>query len=381
MNKPVSLYIHIPWCLRKCPYCDFNSYGTAADRIPKEKYFETLMANFNAMADLYNPAELKTVFIGGGTPSLLDPEFFINLFNGIEQRVHINSDAEITMEINPKTADRKKLESLSRIINRISFGVQSLSDRFLKSIRRIHNAEEAESIVRNARSLKFDNINLDIMYGLPNQTLSDCLKDLEKAISLNPDHISWYELTVEDDTEFGRNPPENLPDSDLLADMSEAGIELLKKEGYERYEISNYCRDGKKCRHNLTYWNFEDYMGIGAGAHGKFSDQKEKQIYRIAQPDNPATFMKIQNFLENRIPVQKDSIPFQYFLNRARLMNDRFSLNTITETTFLTREDLTETLKPLEKKLYIEKISDDEYRITKKGYTFNNEMLVELLPD
>jgi oxygen-independent coproporphyrinogen-3 oxidase len=381
MKKASSLYIHMPWCLRKCPYCDFNSYGTSRILIPQEKYVDALLRNLTAMSDAYHPDELKTIFIGGGTPSLFDPVIINKLFEGIEQLIHIETDAEITMEINPGTADRKQLEALGGIINRISFGVQSLNDRYLKSLRRIHSANDALSIIKTARSLNFRNINMDIMYGLPGQTISDCIEDLERSLAIEPDHISWYELTIEDDTEFGRNPPQNLPNSDLLADMSEAGIEKLRNAGYERYEISNYCRDGKKCRHNLIYWNFDDYLGIGAGAHAKVSDQETKRIYRIAQPLKPDEYMRSCNFIENAELVSKSDIPFQYFLNRARLMDNRLELTDIVEHTFLSPVEVSDILKSMEKENYVERSSGGMYRITDKGYLYNNDMLISLLPD
>ncbi|MBN8480319.1 MAG: radical SAM family heme chaperone HemW, partial [Xanthomonadales bacterium] len=282
---PLSLYVHIPWCVKKCPYCDFNSHAVR-EGIPQEAYVDALLADLDGdLADFGDAARrpLASVFFGGGTPSLFSPAAIARILDGVAARLAIVPGAEVTLETNPGTVEHGRFAGYREAgVNRISFGVQSFDDAMLHRLGRIHSADEATRAFAEARAAGFDAINLDLMYALPRQDLAGALADLERAIALAPEHISHYQLTLEPNTLFAAKPPP-LPDSDSAWDMQEHGQALLAAHGYAQYEVSAYARAGHRCAHNLNYWTFGDYLGIGAGAHAKLSDAATGTIRRRAK--------------------------------------------------------------------------------------------------
>jgi len=316
---PLSLYIHIPWCVRKCPYCDFNSHAVR-EPIDKDAYVDALLLDLEHEVIRQPLPPIESIFIGGGTPSLFDGAVIARLLESIAQRTVLAADAEITLEANPGTAEAAHFSAYRAAgVNRLSVGVQSLDDGRLAALGRIHSAAEARAAYRMARSAGFDNINLDLMYGLPQQSTAAALADLGELIDLGPEHISWYQLTLEPNTLFHHRPPP-LPDEDSLVDMMEAGQAMLADAGYLQYEISAYARDGRRCRHNLNYWQFGDYLGIGAGAHGKLS-WPGPRIRRRTKQRQPEAFLAAaaQGAIVLEREIAQDELAVEFFLNTLRL--------------------------------------------------------------
>ncbi len=266
---PLGLYIHLPWCERKCPYCDFNSHESS--HIPEQRYVEALLADLATDLPLVQGREVDTLFIGGGTPSLFSAAAIAQLLAGIASRVALADSLEATMEANPGSAEADKFAGFAQAgINRLSLGIQSFDDKRLQALGRIHNSDQAHAAIELARTSGFDSFNLDLMHGLPGQSRAGALADLRHAITYQPPHLSWYQLTIEPNTVFHKRPP-LLPVEDTLADIQDDGEHLLASEGYNQYEVSAYSTQGFECRHNANYWSFGDYLGIGAGAHGKIT--------------------------------------------------------------------------------------------------------------
>ncbi|KGA43242.1 radical SAM family heme chaperone HemW [Pectobacterium odoriferum] len=314
---PLSLYIHIPWCVQKCPYCDFNSHALKGD-VPHQEYVDHLLADLDADLPLTSGRELHSIFIGGGTPSLLSAEAMQALLDGVRARIPLTPDAEITMEANPGTVEADRFSGYQRAgINRISIGVQSFDPQKLTRLGRIHGPDEAKRAAQLATGLGLRSFNLDLMHGLPDQSLDEALDDLRQAIALNPPHLSWYQLTIEPNTLFSSRPP-TLPDDDALWDIYEQGHALLSAAGYQQYETSAYAKPGYQCQHNLNYWRFGDYLGIGCGAHGKltFSDGR---ILRTVKVRHPRGYMQ-GTYLDKQHDVANDDRPFEFFMNRFRLL-------------------------------------------------------------
>lgn len=314
---PLSLYIHIPWCVQKCPYCDFNSHALKGD-VPHQEYVDHLLADLDADLPLASGRELHSIFIGGGTPSLLSAEAMQALLDGVRARIPLTPDAEITMEANPGTVEADRFSGYQRAgINRISIGVQSFDPQKLTRLGRIHGPDEAKRAAHLATGLGLRSFNLDLMHGLPDQSLDEALDDLRQAIALNPPHLSWYQLTIEPNTLFSSRPP-TLPDDDALWDIYEQGHALLSAAGYQQYETSAYAKPGYQCQHNLNYWRFGDYLGIGCGAHGKltFSDGR---ILRTVKVRHPRGYMQ-GTYLDKQHDVANDERPFEFFMNRFRLL-------------------------------------------------------------
>ncbi len=339
MAPPLSLYIHMPWCVKKCPYCDFNSHGLRSQPPPYADYIDHLLADLDAdrsdFAAALQDRQVISVFFGGGTPSLFSPELIARLLDGVRERLPLTSDAEITLETNPGTVEHGRFDGyLAAGVNRISFGVQSFDDDKLRRLGRIHSASEAETAVKSAQDAGYTNINLDLMYALPKQSLDGALADVERAIALAPAHISHYQLTLEPNTVFAANPPP-LPDDDHAWAMQEACEAQLATAGYGQYEISAYAQPGRRCVHNLNYWQFGDYLGIGAGAHGKLSDAASGQVHRRWKTRSPRAYMA-SNGGPARIGgnnvVAAAELPFEYMLNALRLIDgvpmDDFSTRT-----------------------------------------------------
>lgn len=314
---PLSLYIHIPWCVQKCPYCDFNSHALKGE-VPHSEYVQHLLNDLDQDLPLTAGREVRTIFIGGGTPSLLSSEAMQQLMDGVRARLPLAADAEITMEANPGTVEADRFSGYQRAgINRISIGVQSFSPQKLTRLGRIHGPDEARRAAQLAAGLGLRSFNLDLMHGLPDQSLEEALDDLRQAIALNPPHLSWYQLTIEPNTLFGSRPPV-LPDDDALWDIFEQGHQLLSAAGYQQYETSAYAKPGYRCEHNLNYWRFGDYLGIGCGAHGKLT-QPDGRIVRTVKTRHPRGFMK-GNYLDKQHDVPDEDKPFEFFMNRFRLL-------------------------------------------------------------
>lgn len=314
---PTSLYIHIPWCIRKCPYCDFNSHKSPAS-LPEESYVQALVADFKADLTHFPAREIHSIFIGGGTPSLFSAHAYESLFNQLQQLVKFSSDIEITLEANPGTVEQQRFNDYRRLgINRLSLGIQSFNPIHLKALGRIHDDQQAHKAIEAARQAGFDNINIDIMYSLPRQSVAEGLEDLQTALAHQPEHLSWYQLTIEPNTVFYKKRPP-LPNEEEACTLEEQGLALLAAHDFKRYEISAFCQQEKLARHNLNYWLFGDYYGIGAGAHGKIS--LGQTIYRTRKQRQPADYLASDKaFLVERETVDPDSLLFEFMLNATRL--------------------------------------------------------------
>ncbi|WP_278958973.1 radical SAM family heme chaperone HemW [Aquipseudomonas alcaligenes] len=315
---PLALYIHIPWCVRKCPYCDFNSHA-AGPSLPEEEYVDALLADLDQDLGHVHGRELTSIFFGGGTPSLFSAKALARLLQGVQQRVPFASDIEITLEANPGTFEQAKFRDYRSLgINRLSIGVQSFQEAKLKALGRIHNGDEAIRAADMARAAGFDNFNLDLMHGLPEQSIEDALYDLRTAIAQGPTHLSWYQLTMEPNTVFWSQPPQ-LPEDDLLWDIQEAGQALLAAEGYAQYEVSAYARTGRQARHNLNYWSFGDFLGIGAGAHAKLS-APDGRIVRTWKTRLPKDYLDpAKAFQAGERVLNAEELPFEFLMNVLRL--------------------------------------------------------------
>jgi oxygen-independent coproporphyrinogen-3 oxidase len=315
---PLTLYVHLPWCVRKCPYCDFNSHE-AREPVPEERYVDALLADLEGALPQVWGRKVISIFIGGGTPSLFSAASIDRLLAGVRARLPLLADAEVTLEANPGTFEREKFAGFFAAgVNRLSLGVQSFDPAQLAALGRIHDADEARRAAETALMI-FGNVNLDLMFALPDQTMAGCDADVAAALSFRPPHLSFYQLTLEPNTLFHRHPP-NLPDEDLAADMQQAVEERLAGAGYTRYEISAYARHESACVHNLNYWRFGDYLGIGAGAHAKlsFPDRVIREI-RFKQPRQYMEKIAVGSAVMERREVSRDEIGFEFMLNALRL--------------------------------------------------------------
>lgn len=314
---PLSLYIHIPWCVRKCPYCDFNSH-TFQDKIPEAEYLSSLQQDLFADLAFIQNRKLQSVFFGGGTPSLMSASFVESILGFTEQRIGFCEDIEITLEANPGTVEQKKFSEFNQAgINRLSIGVQSFSAEKLSRLGRIHTADEASRAAESAVNAGLENFNIDLMHGLESQTADDALEDLQHAMSLAPKHISWYQLTIEPNTIFYKSPP-TLPEESVLERIENQGKQLLADHGFVQYEVSAYARAGAQSKHNLNYWQFGDYLGIGAGAHGKITLVDQQQIVRTNKTRLPQHYLNSANNSTQHVIGTQD-IPMEFFMNALRL--------------------------------------------------------------
>ena len=366
---PLALYVHIPWCVRKCPYCDFNSHERA-EALPEREYVHKLMSDLEAMLPSVWGRRLVSVFIGGGTPSLFSPQAIDELLSGVRARIVLEPGAEITLEANPGTVEAARFRGFRDAgVNRISLGVQSFDDAMLAALGRIHGADEARRAIDAARE-SFDNINIDLMYGLPDQTIDMALADMRHALASGVPHISAYQLTIEPNTVFYTRPP-RLPEHDICADMQLALEQALAGGGYEHYETSAFALAGRRCRHNVNYWEFGDYLGIGAGAHGKISfPDRVTRHERIKQPRD---YLASAASLARESTVPAAELPFEFMLNALRLV-DGFPVALFQERTGL---PLTRVLPQLEEAQRRGLIERDWRRIrpTERGRLFLNELL------
>ncbi len=316
MNN-LSLYIHLPWCIKKCPYCDFNSHELKGN-IPEEAYIDFLLEDFNSHLNSIQEREISSVFFGGGTPSLFSAKSLNRLLQTIQSKIKFSHNCEITLEANPGTVEQTRFRNYFEIgINRISLGIQSFQAEKLNALGRIHNDVEAHTAIDAVRNAGFTNFNIDIMHGLPNQTPEDALYDLNQVIQHKPTHLSWYQLTIEPNTYFHKNTPV-LPDEDALELIEQQGLILLENNHLNRYEISAYALDGRQSRHNKNYWLFGDYLGIGAGAHSKLTI--DNKIIRHWNHKSPYSYMKKdEDFFSNKIEIKGPDIIFEFMLNALRL--------------------------------------------------------------
>jgi putative oxygen-independent coproporphyrinogen III oxidase len=318
---PLSLYIHIPWCVQKCPYCDFNSHGQKGQVLPESEYVSHLLDDLAEDAKLVGDRAIHSIFIGGGTPSLFSAQAIHTLLDGVKKRVNLLADAEITMEANPGTVESQRFADYVKAgITRISIGVQSFQPEKLTALGRIHDERQAFEAAELAKSIGLNSYNLDLMHGLPKQSLEDAMFDLNTAITQQPPHLSWYQLTIEPNTQFHSKPPK-LPEDELLWDIQEQGDELLRQAGFEQYEISAYSQAGQQCQHNLNYWRFGDYLGIGCGAHGKITLANENHIIRTVKVKHPKGYMDLtRRYTSDKKVVPEQDLPFEFFMNRFRLL-------------------------------------------------------------
>ena len=323
LPPPLSLYVHLPWCVRKCPYCDFNSHQ-ARGALPFDAYVDALLADLDHDLPLVWGRTIHSVFFGGGTPSLFPADAIDRFLQGASARLRFAPGLEITLETNPGTAEHGRFNDyLAAGVNRISFGIQSFDDGCLQRLGRIHDAAQAEAAVRLAQDAGYDNLNLDLMYALPGQSLEMALADVERALALAPAHVSHYQLTLEPNTLFAARPPGGIPDEDLAWDMQEHCQARLAQAGYAQYEVSAYARAGRQCAHNLNYWRFGDYLGIGAGAHGKLTLGAEQAILRRWKLRHPSAWLAAAGSAaatggdERIAPAQR---PFEFMLNALRLV-------------------------------------------------------------
>ena len=321
----LSLYIHIPWCIKKCPYCDFNSHQQK-DTLPEEQYVDALLSDLAAEMPRVWGRTISSVFIGGGTPSLFSSDALDKLFSGIRALTALSPIIEVTMEANPGTFEQAKFTDFRQLgINRLSIGVQSFNDRYLKKLGRVHAGDEAKRAVEIAHTAGFDNVNVDLMFGLPNQSNSDALNDVQAALSLEPTHISYYELTLEPNTLFAKHPPK-LPHDDTRSQIQDKGIDLLAEHHYERYEISAFAKPNLRCEHNNNYWLFGDYLGIGAGAHSKITFANTGNIVRRWKHKHPARYMQGTNtptdgFIGGESVVKETDSALEFMMNALRLVD------------------------------------------------------------
>lgn len=369
---PLALYVHFPWCVRKCPYCDFNSHEWKGERFPEDDYLDALRADLEQALPLVWGRQVHTVFIGGGTPSLLSARGLDRLLSDVRALLPLDADAEITMEANPGTFEAEKFAQFRASgVNRLSVGIQSFNEAHLKALGRIHDTNDARRAVEIA-ARHFENFNLDLMFALPKQTLDECRADIETALSFAPPHLSLYHLTLEPNTLFAKFPPA-LPDDDASADMQEWIHERTSTAGYARYEVSAYAKPNHQCKHNLNYWRFGDYLGIGAGAHSKLSFAH--RIVRQARYKHPATFMeqaRAGSPVQEEHEVSAHELPFEFMLNALRLV-EGFPVHRFVERTGLQMTSMEPALQEAERRGLIER-SHEKIAPTPLGQRFLNDL-------
>jgi oxygen-independent coproporphyrinogen-3 oxidase len=376
---PLSLYVHLPWCVRKCPYCDFNSH-TAGAAAPKRRYLDALLIDLQAESARAPDREIQSVFLGGGTPSLFSPDEINEILDGVRAFFTMSPDVEITMEANPGTVECGSPAGYRAAgVNRLSIGAQSFDDSLLSVLGRIHSSADIIAAVEDSKAAGFQNINIDLMHGLPGQSIDMALADLAAAVQLQPMHISWYQLTLEPNTVFYARPPANLPDDDLAYEIQDRGQALLAAHGFEQYEVSAYARDKRRCLHNLNYWLFGDYLAVGAGAHGKITGPDG--IGRYQKPANPQQYMMGQEAnpaaTEMTLLTPAERV-FDFMLNALRL-NDGFDEAIFEQRTGLSGSDLIEAAGSAMDKGLIQRSDGLHWRPTELGGRFLNDLQAEFI--
>lgn len=378
---PLSLYVHLPWCVRKCPYCDFNSHALKED-LPEAVYVDALLRDLEQVLPGVWGRTIVSVFIGGGTPSLFSAEAIDRLLSGLRARLAIAPNAEITLEANPGTAEQSRFVEYRDVgVNRLSIGVQSFHDDLLEKLGRIHNRKEAIRAVEMAHDAGLENVNLDLMFALPGQSLVQVQQDVNTAIGLEPTHISYYQLTLEPNTLFYSQPP-RLPDADMAWQIQQAGQSLLSKAGYQQYEVSAYAKANRVCQHNLNYWQFGDYIGLGAGAHGKITDAQQQTITRCARCRHPQDYIShagTTGCIQSERVINRQEVGLEFMMNALRLTDgfrsELFNAHTGQPITLVEPR-----LKQAEESGFIE-WTVDNIRPTDKGKLFLNDLLELFMED
>ena len=376
---PLSLYVHIPWCVQKCPYCDFNSHAMK-EAIPEQAYISALLEDLRQDLHFVQGRVLHSIFIGGGTPSLMSPEAIKRLLDGIKTLIPFAHAMEITLEANPGTVEAGRFAGFKAAgVNRISIGIQSFQPEKLTRLGRIHDPEQARFAAQEAATVGLNSFNIDLMHGLPEQSLTDALSDLEQAIALAPPHLSWYQLTIEPNTPFASRPPA-LPEDEILADIYEQGHALLLANGYRQYEVSAYAKAGFEAQHNLNYWRFGDYLGIGCGAHGKITLPLEGKLVRTVKVKHPKGYLEPNRpYLDQYWPIATQDLSLEYFMNRLRLFEP------IPKQEFhqLTGQSITLLEAPLTEALRLELLDDTatHWQVTPLGRRFLNRLLDLFITD
>ena len=375
---PLSLYVHLPWCLKKCPYCDFNSHEMRAQDMPEQRYVDAVVADLEAALPLIWGRNIHSIFIGGGTPSLFSPATIDRLLSDIRARLKLDANCEITMEANPGTFEKDRFRAYRQAgVTRLSIGVQSFNDTHLSALGRVHDRAQALAAVGEAAQ-SFDTFNLDIMYALPGQTLADLKNDIALALTLAPPHISIYQLTIEPNTFFAKFPPP-LPEQDLAYDMLDLITDMTGQAGLQRYEVSAYAAPSHRCQHNLNYWQFGDYLGLGAGAHSKLTFAH--RVMRQVRFREPALYMEkalAGDCLAQETQVKLADLPFEFMLNALRL-KDGFSLQLFSQRTGLALSTLEGALDQAQRKGLIER-DLEKVKPTVRGFDFLNDLQSLFLP-
>ncbi|MEQ1635961.1 MAG: radical SAM family heme chaperone HemW [Methylococcales bacterium] len=374
---PLSLYIHIPWCVKKCPYCDFNSHEVKSDT-PESAYIDTLLLDLKKDLQRFQVKRpIQSIFIGGGTPSLFSPESFERLLTGIKQQIVLTDNVEITLEANPGTFESHKFAEFRALgINRLSIGIQTFDDTLLKRLGRVHNAAEAQKAAEIAHLAGFDNFNLDLMFGLPDAEKLTSQQDILTAISLKPQHISFYQLTLEPNTFFYKYPPQ-LPSDDEVFITQQACQALLAEHGFQQYEISAYSKPGRQCQHNVNYWQFGDYLGIGAGAHGKISLELPNRILRSSKPKHPEQYLR--DYAEGSVTtaILPTELPLEFLMNQLRLKQG-FSAAHFQARTGLSCNSLEPALSLCLKEQLLD-CRDNYYSCSEQGWNFLDSLLEKFI--
>ena len=376
---PLSLYIHIPWCIKKCPYCDFNSHAVRGD-IPQQAYINALLADLRRESAAAQGRKIETIFIGGGTPSLFTAQGIADILQGAEKIIPFADDIEITMEANPGTFEQARFTGFKEAgVNRLSIGVQSFNDQHLEQLGRIHSGADAQKAIASALEIGFEHLNIDLMHGLADQSSDQALLDIQTAIDLGCDHLSWYQLTIEPNTEFHSRPPA-LPESDILWDIQQQGQALIAEAGFNQYEISAYAKANSRAKHNLNYWQFGDYIGIGAGAHGKVSfidEQKQRlQISRRWKQRSPKAYLTNIDPLGGQNVISADELPFEFMMNALRL-NKGVPASYYQQRTGLPLSDIQNALDAAQKQGLLE--VGKTITPTQQGSLFLNDLLTHFI--
>lgn len=371
---PLTLYVHIPWCVRKCPYCDFNSHAHDPEKIPEDAYVTALLRDLEQDLEYVQGRKLDAIFFGGGTPSLFSGAAIRTIIRGIQDRISLVEDVEITLEANPGVVDYEKFSAyFDAGINRLSLGVQSFNAEHLHRLGRIHNPADARNAIQALKHAGFDNFNIDLMHGLPGQTSGQACQDLRQAFALEPSHISWYELTIEQNTAFYNDPPA-LPDEDMLAEIQDTGLSLLARHGYQRYEISAYAKPGMQCKHNLNYWRFGDYLGIGAGSHAKVTLPQADRIIRLNKTRHPEHYLsRTSGYQSGDRIIKPDELPLEYMMNRFRLY-EPFTLKDFEQASGLAGSHILPTLQKQASKGLIH-LEGERIEVTETGHRYLNNLL------
>jgi oxygen-independent coproporphyrinogen-3 oxidase len=370
---PLSLYVHMPWCVQKCPYCDFNSHALR-DSLPEEQYIQQLLNDLRQDAPLVRGRPLVSIFFGGGTPSLFSPRAISSFLLQVQELLPFSEGIEITLEANPGTLEHHDWQEYQFAgINRMSIGVQSFQDHLLKRLGRVHSSEEAYRAIQYIKQAGFRSLNLDLMYGLPDQTQAEAIADIERAMSLQLPHLSWYQLTLEPNTAFYIQPP-RLPDDESIWAMQQEVLPRLNAAGYQQYEISAYAQTGKECQHNLNYWLYGDYLGVGAGAHSKITDLREQVVYRSYKTPHPKHYLRAtERFAASHKQVQLSELPFEFMLNALRLYQDIY-MPWFTERTGLPMSFIENRLAEAIQRGFLE-YQDPYLRTTDLGKRFYNDLV------